>query len=113
MAFGFATSSRSDFVHHMHIMAPRLRCRKGKSGLEDRQIVHLGQGTPTHEIIQRINGKVGQRTPSWCPQIEHGIYRYPQTVFLGEGQEVEKVIYFTASLLNPEKSSRQSAFLNA
>ena len=45
MAFGFATSSRSDFVHHMHIMAPRLRCRKGKSGLEDRQIVHLGQGT--------------------------------------------------------------------
>ena len=39
MAFGFATSSRSDFVHHMHIMAPRLRCRKGKSGLEDRQIV--------------------------------------------------------------------------
>ena len=84
MAFGFATSSRSDFVHHMHIMAPRLRCRKGKSGLEDRQIVHLGQGTPTHEIIQRINGKVGQRTPSWCPQIEHGIYRYPQTVFLGK-----------------------------
>ena len=45
MAFGFATSSRSDFVYHMHIMAPRLRCRKGKSGLEDRQIVHLGQGT--------------------------------------------------------------------
>ena len=33
--------------------------------------------------------------------------------FLGEGQEVEKVIYFTASPLNPEKSSRQSAFLNA
>ena len=21
---------------------------------------------------------------SWCPQIEHGIYRYPQTVFLGK-----------------------------
>ena len=33
--------------------------------------------------------------------------------FLGEGQEVEKVIYFTASPLYPEKSSRQSAFLNA
>ena len=33
--------------------------------------------------------------------------------FLDEGQEVEKVIYFTASPLNPEKSSRQSAFLNA
>jgi uncharacterized LabA/DUF88 family protein len=33
--------------------------------------------------------------------------------FLGEGQQVEKVIYFTASPLNPEKSSRQSAFLNA
>ena len=33
--------------------------------------------------------------------------------FLGEDQVVEKVIYFTASPLNPEKSSRQSAFLNA
>ena len=33
--------------------------------------------------------------------------------FLGEGQIVEKVIYFTASPLNPDKSSRQSAFLNA
>ena len=33
--------------------------------------------------------------------------------FLGEGQQLEKVIYFTASPLNPEKSSRQSAFLNA
>jgi len=33
--------------------------------------------------------------------------------FLGEGQEVEKVIYFTASPLNPEKNSYQSAFLNA
>ncbi len=33
--------------------------------------------------------------------------------FLGEDQVVEKVVYFTASPLNPEKSSRQSAFLNA
>ena len=33
--------------------------------------------------------------------------------FLGEDQVVEKVIYFTSSPLNPEKSSRQSAFLNA
>lgn len=33
--------------------------------------------------------------------------------FLGEGQILEKVIYFTASPLNREKSSRQSAFLNA
>jgi uncharacterized LabA/DUF88 family protein len=33
--------------------------------------------------------------------------------FLGEGQVLEKVIYFTASPLNPDKSSRQSAFLNA
>ncbi len=33
--------------------------------------------------------------------------------FLGEGQKLDKVIYFTASPLNPEKSSRQSAFLNA
>gem|GEM_PF-106923 len=33
--------------------------------------------------------------------------------FLGEGQQLEKVVYFTASPLNPEKSSRQSAFLNA
>lgn len=33
--------------------------------------------------------------------------------FLGEGQELEKVIYFTATPLSPEKSARQSAFLNA
>ncbi len=33
--------------------------------------------------------------------------------FLGEGQTLEKVIYFTASPLSPEKNSRQSAFLNA
>ena len=33
--------------------------------------------------------------------------------FLGENQVLEKVIYFTASPLNKEKSSRQSAFLNA
>ena len=33
--------------------------------------------------------------------------------FISEGQQVEKVVYFTASPLNPEKSSRQSAFLNA
>ena len=33
--------------------------------------------------------------------------------FLGEGQILEKVIYFTASPLNQLKSSRQSAFHNA
>ena len=33
--------------------------------------------------------------------------------FLGENQELVKVIYFTVSPLNPEKNSRQSAFLNA
>lgn len=33
--------------------------------------------------------------------------------FLGENQVLEKVIYFTASQLNKEKSARQSAFLNA
>ncbi|MCD8290910.1 MAG: NYN domain-containing protein [Prevotella sp.] len=33
--------------------------------------------------------------------------------FLGKDQILEKVIYFTASPLNPQKSSRQSAFLNA
>ena len=33
--------------------------------------------------------------------------------FLGENQKLVKVIYFTASPLNPLKSSRQSAFLNA
>ena len=33
--------------------------------------------------------------------------------FLGDGQELEKVIYFTASPLSPQKNSRQSAFLNA
>ncbi len=33
--------------------------------------------------------------------------------FLGKNQILEKVIYFTASPLDPEKSSRQSAFLNA
>lgn len=33
--------------------------------------------------------------------------------FLGENQVLEKVIYFTASPLSPQKNSRQSAFLNA
>ena len=33
--------------------------------------------------------------------------------FLGPEQELSKVIYFTASPLDPGKSSRQSAFLNA
>lgn len=33
--------------------------------------------------------------------------------FLGPDQELAKVIYFTASPLDPDKSSRQSAFLNA
>ncbi|MGM9859622.1 MAG: NYN domain-containing protein [Muribaculaceae bacterium] len=33
--------------------------------------------------------------------------------FLGEDQTLEKVIYFTASPLSPQKNSRQSAFLNA
>lgn len=33
--------------------------------------------------------------------------------FLSENQELVKVIYFTASPLSPDKSSRQSAFLNA
>ena len=33
--------------------------------------------------------------------------------FLGENQCLEKVVYFTASPLSPEKNSRQSSFLNA
>lgn len=33
--------------------------------------------------------------------------------FLGENQSLEKVIYFTASPLDSDKSSRQSSFLNA
>lgn len=33
--------------------------------------------------------------------------------FLGENQNLEKVIYFTASPLDSDKSSRQSSFLNA
>lgn len=33
--------------------------------------------------------------------------------FLGPNQKLERVIYFTASPLNPKKNSRQSAFLNA
>ena len=33
--------------------------------------------------------------------------------FLGDDQQLEKVVYFTASPLSEEKSSRQSAFLNA
>lgn len=33
--------------------------------------------------------------------------------FLGPDQQLEKVVYFTASPLSPEKNSRQSAFLNA
>lgn len=35
------------------------------------------------------------------------------SLFLGEGQVLEKVIYFTASPLNREKNRHQSAFLNA
>ncbi len=35
------------------------------------------------------------------------------SLFLGQDQELQKVIYFTASPLNPQKSSRQSALLNA
>ena len=35
------------------------------------------------------------------------------SLFLGEDQTMEKVIYFTASPLNKEKSRHQSAFLNA
>lgn len=34
-------------------------------------------------------------------------------MFLGETQELAKVVYFTASPLNKNKSSRQSSFLNA
>lgn len=34
-------------------------------------------------------------------------------LFLSDHQELTKVIYFTASPLNPDKSRRQSAFLNA
>jgi len=33
--------------------------------------------------------------------------------FLSPNQTLEKVVYFTASPLNPEKSNRQGAFLNA
>ena len=33
--------------------------------------------------------------------------------FLGDGQTLEKVVYFTASPMNPAKNSRQSSFLNA
>ena len=33
--------------------------------------------------------------------------------FLGDGQQLEKVVYFTAAPLSPSKNSRQSAFLNA
>ena len=33
--------------------------------------------------------------------------------FLGEDQTLEKVVYFTASPMNPAKNSRQSSFLNA
>lgn len=35
------------------------------------------------------------------------------SMFLGEDQTLEKVIYFTASPLNKDKSQHQSAFLNA
>ena len=34
-------------------------------------------------------------------------------LFLGEGQILNKVVYFTASPLSPAKNSRQSSFLNA
>lgn len=35
------------------------------------------------------------------------------SMFIGEGQTLEKVVYFTAPPLNKEKNRRQSAFLNA
>lgn len=50
--------------------------------------------------------------PQWADYYWIDLVKLCQS-FLGEGQQVEKVIYFTASPLNPEKSSRQSAFLNA
>jgi hypothetical protein len=35
--------------------------------LHQKHKIGSGDGSPTHEIIQRINGKVGQRTPSPDP----------------------------------------------
>ena len=43
----------------------------------------------------------------------HSLAGSPSESFLSDGQELEKVVYFTASPLDPVKSSRQSAFLNA
>ncbi|MCL2651461.1 MAG: NYN domain-containing protein [Candidatus Azobacteroides sp.] len=48
----------------------------------------------------------------WCKFYWIDFYKF-FSQFLGEEQELQKVIYFTASPLNPEKSSRQSALLNA
>ncbi|MCD8297542.1 MAG: NYN domain-containing protein [Prevotella sp.] len=53
-----------------------------------------------------------QSEPIWKRYYWLDIVKFFES-FLGKDQILEKVIYFTASPLNPQKSSRQSAFLNA
>ncbi len=53
-----------------------------------------------------------KRDPLWKHYYWLDVVKFFES-FLGKGQELEKVIYFTASPLNPQKNSRQSAFLNA
>lgn len=55
---------------------------------------------------------------SKCSDLDWGKYYWIDIVklcqsFLGDNQELQKVVYFTASPLSPGKNSRQSAFLNA
>ena len=67
--------------------------------------------------IDGFNFYYGLRTkrrvaPAWAKAYWVNLVKFFE-MFLGEDQELIKVIYFTASPLNQDKSSRQSAFLNA
>ena len=67
--------------------------------------------------IDGFNFYYGLRTkrrvaPAWAKAYWVNLVKFFE-MFLREDQELIKVIYFTASPLNQDKSSRQSAFLNA
>ena len=67
--------------------------------------------------IDGFNFYYGLRTkrkvePVWAKAYWVDLVKFFE-MFLGENQELVKVVYFTASPLNKEKSSRQSSFLNA
>ena len=67
--------------------------------------------------IDGFNFYYGLRTkrkvePVWAKAYWVDLVKFFE-MFLGEAQELAKVVYFTASPLSKDKSSRQSSFLNA